>query len=88
MKSIHQSLSINNIGAKGAAKIAEALKINAYVTSIEYVLMDTFSSSLSSCSFSTSMNQFISLSSNQMGADGAAKIAEALMVNATVTSIK
>ena len=34
------------------------------------------------------MNQFISLRDNFIGADGAAKIAEALKINGTVTSIK
>ena len=34
------------------------------------------------------MNQFISLAGNHIGADGAVKIAEALKINGTVTSIE
>ncbi|KAL1520434.1 hypothetical protein AB1Y20_022017 [Prymnesium parvum] len=84
------SHTLINIGAEGAAHIAEALKTNATLTSLDLAANDIGAEGAAHIAEALKTNTTLTslhLYGNKIEAEGAAHIAEALKTNATLTSL-
>jgi hypothetical protein len=90
-----RSLESNDIGAEGAKHIGEALKINKALTSLQYAPVSPFHQSKCARFVGSKGAESgcclcgpCSLYRNEIGAEGAQRIGEALKINKALTTLK